>query len=246
MSRNYSNTAVDTTLSTGIDGVTTVLTVAAVTGFPAAPFVLALEPSTATQELVLVTAVGGTTLTVTRGYDNTVAQSHTAGAVVQHSHAARDFKDSRDHEAATAAHGATGAVVGTSNAQTLTNKTFSTADNDFLAPAESHFTTLSAENGTLTDASSAGLRYVQLGKMVFFEVSISIVAKGTATGSLRFTLPVACRTSGGFIGHGRHSTSGHMLQAVAFGTSAHVFKYDNSTPLTDGATLTLRGSYEAV
>lgn len=132
MGRKYSNTAVQTTLSSGITAAATTITVASTTGFPAVDFVLALEPGTGNQELVLVTNVAGTTLTVTRGYDSTTAVAHSAGAVVEHSHAAIDFRESRDHEAATAAHGATGAVVGTSNTQTLTNKTLQAAKIDDL------------------------------------------------------------------------------------------------------------------
>jgi hypothetical protein len=129
--RNYSNTAVQTALAVSINASTTTVQVSATTGFPAAPFVLAIDADTANQELVLVTAIAGTNLTVTRGYDNTTGVSHDVGAVVRHSHAAIDFKDSRDHEAATAAHGATGAVVGTTNTQTLTNKDLSSGTNIF-------------------------------------------------------------------------------------------------------------------
>jgi hypothetical protein len=131
MSRKYSNTAIQTTLSSSCSAAATTIAVTATTGFPAVDFVLALDAEGATQELVLVTAVAGTNLTVTRGYDNTTAVSHDAGAVVVHSHAAIDFKESRDHEAATAAHGATGAVVGTTNVQALTNKDLSSGTNTF-------------------------------------------------------------------------------------------------------------------
>lgn len=123
MARNYSNVAVSTTLVGGVSSSGTTIAVAATTGFPAVDFILALDADTANQELVLVTNVAGTTLTVTRGYDGTTGVAHNSGVVVRHSHAAKDFKDSRDHEAATAAHGATGAVVGTTSAQSLTNKT---------------------------------------------------------------------------------------------------------------------------
>lgn len=129
MSRNYSSTAVDTTLTGAMTDSATSMTVAATTGFPSPPFVLAVDAGASTQELVLVTAVASLTLTVTRGYDSTVAVAHDPGAIVQHVHAGSDFRDSRTHEAATVAHGATGAVVGTTNTQTLTNKTFSLASN---------------------------------------------------------------------------------------------------------------------
>lgn len=128
--RNYSSTAAETTLSAGVDASTTTLSVTATTGFPAAPFVLAVDAGAAAQELVLVTNVAGTTLTVTRGYDSTVATAHTTGAVVQHSHAAIDFREANAHvNATTGVHGVSGSVVGISDTQTLTNKTVALGSN---------------------------------------------------------------------------------------------------------------------
>ncbi|MEV7814263.1 hypothetical protein AB0P05_26590 [Streptomyces flaveolus] len=123
--RFYSNTAQQTTLSGSISSGATAINVAATTGFPSStPYTLALDYGAATEELVSVTGVAGTTLTVTRGYGGTSAQSHSLGAVVRHVVDATDLTDYRTHEAATAAvHGVTGTLVGTSDTQTLSNKT---------------------------------------------------------------------------------------------------------------------------
>lgn len=124
-SYNYSNTAVQTTLAGSISSGATSINVGATTGFPGSfPYTLALDFGSATEELVLVTAASVSTLTVTRGFSNTSAQSHSLGAVVRHVYHAGDAIDFRTHEAATASvHGVTGALVGATQAQTLTNKT---------------------------------------------------------------------------------------------------------------------------
>lgn len=130
--RNYSSNATATTLVNPITDTATSMVVAATTGFPAAPFILAVDPGEVTQELVLVTAIAGTTLTVTRGFDSTSATAHDAGAVVQHSHAAIDFREPQQHIAGTSGvHGVTGDVLGTTDAQVLTHKDLTSATNTF-------------------------------------------------------------------------------------------------------------------
>ena len=121
----YSNTAVETTLAGSISAGATSISVTATTGFPGSfPYSLALDYGAATEELVSVTAAAGTTLTVTRGFSGTSAQSHSLGAVVRHVYHAGDATDFRTHEAATSGvHGVTGTLVGTSDTQTLANKT---------------------------------------------------------------------------------------------------------------------------
>ncbi|MFF3363579.1 hypothetical protein [Streptomyces misionensis] len=121
----YSNVAQQTTLSGSISSAATSINVGATTGFPPSfPYTLALDFGAATEELVSVTAAAGTTLTVIRGYGGTSAQSHSLGAVVRHVYDATDATAFRSHEAATSAvHGVSGALVGTSDTQTLSNKT---------------------------------------------------------------------------------------------------------------------------
>lgn len=125
VSRYYTSTAQPTTLSGNISSGATTMPVIATTGFPpSTPYTLAVDYGQAAEELVEVSNAAGTSLTVTRGVDGTSAQSHGIGAVVRHVTSARDFADSRTHEAATAAvHGVAGTLVGTSDIQTLANKT---------------------------------------------------------------------------------------------------------------------------
>lgn len=123
-SRFYSSTALETQLNGGINSSATSITLAANTGFPGTlPFTLAIDYNASNEELVEVTA-GSNPYTVTRAIDGTSATSHNTGAVVRHVSSARDFTDSRTHEAATSdVHGVTGALVGATQVQTLTNKT---------------------------------------------------------------------------------------------------------------------------
>jgi hypothetical protein len=127
VTRYYSSTAQPTTLAGSISAGATSITVGATTGFPSTtPYTLALDYGAATEELVDVTGVAGTTLTVTRGADGTSAQSHSLGAAVRHVVSARDFADFQTHQATgSAVHGVSGTLVGTSDSQTLSNKTLS-------------------------------------------------------------------------------------------------------------------------
>lgn len=91
--RNYTNTATPVPLSAAISATATTLTVSSTTGFPAAPFLLALERGTANEEVCLCTAVSAATFSVTRAYDGTTGKTHAVGAMVEHTVAAIDYRE---------------------------------------------------------------------------------------------------------------------------------------------------------
>ncbi|WP_157521684.1 hypothetical protein [Herbidospora cretacea] len=175
MARNYSNVAVQTTLTSGISNSATSLSVGTVTGYPAAPFTIIVDPGLATEELIEVGAVSGTDFnSCTRGIDGTPAQSHSSGSVVVHGTSARDFREANDHvTATTSVHGITNTanLVTLAGTQTLTNKTLTSPTinggtysgtltgqptiSDFTNADHNH--TNAANGGTLTTAAISGL-----------------------------------------------------------------------------------------
>ena len=99
MSRRYfSSVAVATTITGNINSSATSVAVNSLTGYPVAtPWTAVLDPDTASEEIVEVTNVSGTTLTITRGVDGSTAVAHSAGAVLRHGVTARDFDELNDY-----------------------------------------------------------------------------------------------------------------------------------------------------
>jgi hypothetical protein len=120
-------------------------------------FTVVIDPDTALEEIVDVTAVSTNTLTITRGIDGSAGVAHSAGAVVRHMAIGRDYREANQHiENTTTAHGLTVAdVVTTTNTKTLTNKTISAADNTLTGVA-TLTGTQTLTNKTLTSPTITG------------------------------------------------------------------------------------------
>jgi len=169
--RNYSSRSQQTTLTAGLTASATTMTVQSATALlggvsgasitTTSTFTVVIDPDTALEEIVDVTGVSGTTLTIVRAIDTSpqTGLAHSAGAVVRHMAIGRDHREANTHIEATTGHGATGAVVGTTNSQTLTNKTLTSPivtgltlnDGSIVfegATADSYETTLSVAEPT--------------------------------------------------------------------------------------------------
>ena len=174
INRYYSAIAQDTTLSAPATNSATSLTVSATTGFPTSyPYILAVDYGASAEELVNVTAAAGLTLTVTRAFNGSSAVAHSTGAVVRHVIVAQDMSELQAHinsqtlsttgAYTSGAHGITGAFVGTTDTQTLTNKTISGSSNTLSSIANSSLTNSSVTVGSTaialgaTGATVAGL-----------------------------------------------------------------------------------------
>ena len=141
--RNYSSRSQQTTLTAGLNASATTMTVQSATQLlggvngasitTTSTFTVVIDPDTALEEIVDVTGVSGTTLTIARAVDTSpqTGLAHSAGAVVRHMAIGRDHRESNEHaNNTTTAHGLTIAdVITTTNTKTITGKTISAADN---------------------------------------------------------------------------------------------------------------------
>ena len=141
--RNYTSRSQQTTLTGSVtSGATTIAlysvgtllgTVSTGSITTSATFTVVIDPDTALEEIVDITAANTTTnlVTIVRSIDATgTAQDHSAGAVVRHMVIGRDLREANSHsEATSSVHGLTstsGVVMGTLATQTMSNKTLGT------------------------------------------------------------------------------------------------------------------------
>lgn len=129
------------TLSSNISSVATTITVTDATGYPTGGtgnFFLTIAANTAGEERVLCSSRSGNILTVAaggRGADGTTASAHALGDTIWPSFSKTDADEANAHTSSSASsasitvHGlANGSsVVGTTDTQTLTNKTLTSA-----------------------------------------------------------------------------------------------------------------------
>lgn len=107
--------------------------------------------------------------------------------------------------------------------------------------------TITAGSGTFTSVTATG-RYKQIGKTVFYRVSVIFTTIGTGNGPL-FSLPVTSLASGGHIGACREDATTGYSGTVKLQTTgkASFAKYDNGNILSggNGSTVIASRFYEA-
>jgi hypothetical protein len=156
--RKYSSRSQQTTLSAALTSSGTTATVVSgssllggVTVSAGEIFTVVIDPDTALEEIVDVSAVSTNTLTIVRGRDGSSGIAHSAGAAVRHMAIGRDYREANLHiEASSAVHGLSGSVVGTTDTQTLTNKDLSSATNTLSTSVVTLTGTQTLTNKTLT------------------------------------------------------------------------------------------------
>lgn len=166
--RFYSSVYPPTTLAAAIVSPSaTTISVASTTTEPGSfPYTMLIDWGLPTQEAVSVTAASGSgpyTLTVTRGIDGTTAQTHLNGAIIVHGVTAQDYNEPQVHMA-TGTSGASypnvihglangSTVVGTTDTQTLTNKTLGTTP--FTGPVSASAASSTGEVWQVTNTTAA-------------------------------------------------------------------------------------------
>ena len=96
--RQYAGAASATTITAGINTTDTTCTLASTTGWPSSagvPFYVVIDPGTSAEEKVSAT-ISGTTLTITRAQDDTVASTHSAGATIYPVFTANDADEANE------------------------------------------------------------------------------------------------------------------------------------------------------
>lgn len=137
MRREYKGAAQSSVLTQALGASTADLTITCnnlsnwPTGTSSRPFYVVIDRNKSNEEKILCSSRSGNTLTVYssglvngRAADGTSISAHTINSVIEHVFTAIDADEANAHVNALAAvHGITGNVVGTSDIQTLANKT---------------------------------------------------------------------------------------------------------------------------
>ena len=188
--REYKGAATPTTLAATITNSATSLTITDATNWPTGSFSLVIDPGLAGEEKVLATSRTGTTVTLTtRGYDNTSASSHVSGAVIYPVPTAIDFDEANAHvNASTGVHSVTGSVVGTTDTQTLTNKSLSDSTTSIIDVTDGTKVVKFDVNGTTGVTGTIATNFTTAKTVTLPDATDTLVGKATTDTLTKKTL----------------------------------------------------------
>ena len=222
--RKYSSRSQQTTLSGALTSSATTTTVVSgsalaggVTISAGELFTVVIDPDTALEEIVDVSAISTNTLTIVRGIDGSTAVAHSAGAVVRHMAIGRDYREANTHiENTTTAHGLTLANLvkttdtGVVTSTMITDGTIVNADiNASAAIADTKLGTISTA-GKVSNSATTATASNTTGSIVLRDSSGNFTA-GTVTANLTGNVTGNVTGSSG-------STTGNAATATALAT----------------------------
>jgi hypothetical protein len=194
--REYAGAAPPSELAAGIVAGALSFTLAAGggSGYPTGavgPFFVVLDEGTGDEEKILCSSRAGDVFTVAgsgRGADDTTDVAHTLPCTVRHIYTATDADEANAHvNTGAAVHGATGNIVGDSDAQTLTNKIISGASNTFSNIPQSAVTNLLTDQATQDSrltATEADIDNLETSKLAIAALGANwLTALGVALGA---------------------------------------------------------------
>lgn len=204
--RSYSGAASAQALSADMTSVALTATLTSSTGWPngtQGPFAVVLDRGTNSEEKVLCSGLTGNTLNIQqRGYDGTGAVAHSAPATVELCLTAIDLDEANAHTSSVSGvHGVNGTVVGTTDTQTLANKTLTSPTvTDWSLANHDHSS--SAQGGLLSSGAliSAMGGYIHTGSVSGSPASsFSIFPHGASFTPMTGTARIVSQT--GFAGN---------------------------------------------
>jgi len=243
--RKYSSRSQQTTLSGALTSSGTSATVVSGTSLlggatisAGQTFTVVIDPDTALEEIVDVTAVSTNTLTITRGIDGSTGVAHSAGAVVRHMAIGRDYREANTHiEAASGVHGLSGSVVGTTDTQTLSGKTLTSPTLTTPALGTPASGILTNTTGLpLTTGVTGTLPVANGGTGVTTSTGSGAVVLGTSPTIASPTITGTGAIAGTFTGNLTGNVTGNLTGTASAATLAAT-----ATALATGRTISLTG-----
>ena len=185
--RKYSSRSQQTTLSGALTSSGTSATVVSgasllggATISAGETFTVVIDPDTALEEIVDVTAVSTNTLTITRSIDGSSGVAHSAGAVVRHMAIGRDYREANQHiENTTTAHGLTIAnVLETTDTNMITTAMLQSNSVTTAKITDLNVTTAKIADSAITSAKIADLG-IATGDIADSAITSAKIADGT-------------------------------------------------------------------